>query len=707
MIHLTGRLPDDRGRVSQSGELRSAGAHQYKGRVAVRWRLLPTKGDHGMNTAAPNSMSTLLRSLQVFLLATIGLAVYLTGFALVVLALGMIVSAWAHAQDVATPPPIDAGISGSWYDPDQSGHGLMLEVLSDNRLLALWFAFDPNGNQAWFGGLGTYSGNVATLTDIVQPIDGRWVPDFDPNAVVRKPWGTLTFTFTDHDHGRVDFDSVVPGFGAGTMNLLRLTRLQPQAAANMPIGAPVGVTAGADGKVYFSAEPNRIYRVDANGTLTLVAGGGAPGYSGDGGPATQAQLNFPFAYPEYVVDPYDYGPMIAGLARDGAGNVYFADAYNNRVRKIDTNGIITTVAGNGARLNSGDGGPATQASVYWPQGVGVAPDGSVYVTSVWGPVRKIGTDGTITRLANANCGSSYLGPGFCVPEAIAVDTRNGSILVPDGYCRVRRLVPGVSVTTVAGADRRPSNGFQFTCGYDGDGGPATNAALNYPYAVATRSNGEFYIADTYNDCVRRVDNDGIITTFAGKCGLSGFGGDGGPATAARMRKPFGIAVDNAGNVYVAEWGNKRIRKIATDGTISTFAGNGDDPDPSTITPAFSGNWYNPNQSGHGLMIEVLPQDRMLAVWFAFDSAGRQSWFGGVGTYRENSARITDVALPTGGYWIPNFDPAAINRQPWGALTLRFDDCSHGSVQFESLLPGYGSGSLDLLRLTQPLGTSCP
>src|SRR5690348_10945056 len=132
MIHPTGRLPDDHDRVSQSGELRSAGTQ----RTTAAWQSTgdcsSTKGDHGMNTAAHNSMSTLLRSLQVFLLATIGLAVYLTGFALVVLALGMIVSAWAHAQDVATPPPIDAGISGSWYDPDQSGHGLMLEVLSDN-----------------------------------------------------------------------------------------------------------------------------------------------------------------------------------------------------------------------------------------------------------------------------------------------------------------------------------------------------------------------------------------------------------------------------------------------------------------------------------------------------------------------------------------------------------------------------------------------
>jgi hypothetical protein len=128
-------------------------------------------------------------------------------------------SAELHAPAVS----IDASFTGSWFDPAQSGHGLMLEVLSDNRLLALWFAFSPDGTeQSWFGGVGTYSGNTATITDVALPTGGRWIPNFDPDKIVRSPWGTLTFMFSDCDHGRVDFSSA-SGYGSGSMDLLRLT----------------------------------------------------------------------------------------------------------------------------------------------------------------------------------------------------------------------------------------------------------------------------------------------------------------------------------------------------------------------------------------------------------------------------------------------------------------------------------------------------
>ena len=126
-------------------------------------------------------------------------------------------------QDVP-PFAIGPGTTGSWYDPAQSGHGLFIEVLSDNRFYATWFAFNPTGaQQAWFTGVGTYSGNAATVTGVVLPTGGRWIPNFDPSQVVRNAWGTLTFTFTDCDHGRVDFNSVL-GYGTGSMNLTRLTQ---------------------------------------------------------------------------------------------------------------------------------------------------------------------------------------------------------------------------------------------------------------------------------------------------------------------------------------------------------------------------------------------------------------------------------------------------------------------------------------------------
>ena len=118
------------------------------------------------------------------------------------------VGVFSSAELYTAPIAIDASFTGSWFDPAQSGHGLMLEVLPDNRLLALWFAFDPAGDQqSWFGGVGTYSGNTATITDVALPTGGRWIPNFNPNTIVRNPWGTLTFTFTDHDHGKVDFNS--------------------------------------------------------------------------------------------------------------------------------------------------------------------------------------------------------------------------------------------------------------------------------------------------------------------------------------------------------------------------------------------------------------------------------------------------------------------------------------------------------------------
>jgi hypothetical protein len=119
---------------------------------------------------------------------------------------------------------IGPGFTGSWFDSAQSGHGLMLEILSDNRMLAMWFAFNPEGSQqSWFGGVGTYSGATATIIDVARPTGGRWIPNFDANNIVRSPWGTLTFTFTDCNHGRVDFNSGL-GYGSGSMNLLRLTQ---------------------------------------------------------------------------------------------------------------------------------------------------------------------------------------------------------------------------------------------------------------------------------------------------------------------------------------------------------------------------------------------------------------------------------------------------------------------------------------------------
>ena len=204
--------------------------------------------------------------------------------------------------------------------------------------------------------------------------------------------------------------------------------------------------------------------------------------------------------------------------------------------------------------------------------------GNLYVSSEWGLLHKIYPDGTISRASTANCGN-FLDPGICDPKQIAVDAA-GNVYVPGGYCRVRKVSADGTVVAVAG-DERPSRYFLWTCGYSGDGGPAIGAALSEPSSVAVDAMGNIYIADTNNRCVRKVDGDGIIATVAGKCaediqrGDSSYSGDGGPATAAQLDRPFGIAVDRSGNLFIADTYNHRIRRVTPDGIITTIAGNGE------------------------------------------------------------------------------------------------------------------------------------
>jgi sugar lactone lactonase YvrE len=241
----------------------------------------------------------------------------------------------------------------------------------------------------------------------------------------------------------------------------------------------------ADGLSHLSAMEysnvnNRIRKV-SKAVITTVAGKADTGYSGDNGPANLAQLDSP-----------------VGVAVDSAGNLYIADSQNNRIRKV-SNGVITTVAGNGESGFSGDGGPATRARLFKPTGVAVDPAGNLYIA----------------------------------------DTANS---------RVRKVSRGV-ITTVAG------NG---TIGFSGDGGPATSAQLIRPNGLAVDSAGKIYIVDEVHR-IREISN-GVITTVAGN-GTPGFSGDNGPAATAQLYWPSGLAVDSAGKIYVAEIGNERIRLL--------------------------------------------------------------------------------------------------------------------------------------------------
>ena len=440
-------------------------------------------------------------------------------------------------------------------------------------------------------------------------------------------------------------------------------------ATNAGLSGPWGVAVDSAGNLYV-ASGNSIREV-SSGVITTVAGNGTPGYSGDNGPATSAQLSIPGGVALdssgdlYIADTGngrvrkvsngvittvagngsifyngDSGPATAtelsdlqGVAVDSAGNLYIADTYNQRIRRVSS-GVITTVAGGG---NGGDNGPATSAVLYNPQGVAVDAAGDLYIADPESfGVRKV-SGGVITTAAGKGT-YGYSGVGgpatsepLYDPEGVAVDAL-GDVYIADeagyifevsngilatvagdrdsitpppcspGFIPYTRSCPaldtyfyapmGVAVDSAGnlyiaetGSGYPTANGSVLeasdgevdiivgtaTLGFSGDGGPAASAELNAPSGVAEDSAGNLYIADTGNNRIRKVSN-GLIATVAGN-GTNGYGGDGGPATSAELSGPTSIALDAAGNLYIADTGNNRIREV-TNGVITTIAGNG-------------------------------------------------------------------------------------------------------------------------------------
>jgi sugar lactone lactonase YvrE len=292
--------------------------------------------------------------------------------------------------------------------------------------------------------------------------------------------------------------------------------------------------------------------------ITTVAGNGTNAYSGDGGAATNASFGSP-----------------SGVALNAASNLFISDYSGNRIRKVGPNGIITTVAGNGAASYAGDGVAATNTSLNGPKGLTVDAAGNLFIADYWNQrVRKVGTNGIITTVAG-NGSTGYGGDGVAAtntslyfPLGVAVDAAGDLFIADSANDRIREVGTNGIIATVAGG------------GIGGDGGPATNASLYAPGDVVVDATGNLFIADDGDLLVRKVDTNGIITTVAGN-GYSGYSGDGGAATNASLSSPIGLALDSKGGLFIADHNNNCIREVATNGTITTVAGNG--------TPAYSGD----------------------------------------------------------------------------------------------------------------------
>ncbi len=289
-------------------------------------------------------------------------------------------------------------------------------------------------------------------------------------------------------------------------------------------------------------------------TINTVVGNGTAGFSGDAAAAFAAQVNFP-----------------TSIARSANGTLYIADTFNNRIRSVQTDGIIRTVVGTGTRGFSGDGAAATAALISPPYGVAADAAGNIYFSdSLNNMVRKVSTSGTITRIAGTGV-QGYGGDGgnavdslLNLPTGVAVDSAGNVYVADTQNHRVRKISTDGKIATVLGTGQ-PN--------YDGDGKPGDQAPIYYPESVALDSAGNLYVADTFNHRIRKLSTAGIASTVAGN-GVAAFRGDGGQAASASLNYPRGVFVDASGRVLIADSINNRIRMVTENGVIRTIAGAG-------------------------------------------------------------------------------------------------------------------------------------
>ena len=618
----------------------------------------------------------------------------------------------ALSAQLSNPQGLAVDAAGNLYIADQG----------NNRIRQV----TPSGTISTVAGTGTagYSGdNVPASTAQLN----------SPQGVVVDPAGNVYVA--DKNNQRIRKFTVggaittIAGTGAAG------TTGDGYAATSATLEYPLAVALDAAGDLYLDDESSQVRMVNTAGIILHIAGTGTAGYGGDSGPASTAQLSEP-----------------AGLAVDAQGNLYIADQYNFRVRKVSTSGIITTYAGGNGAGSTGDNGPATSAELDGPVGVALDYHTNLYIADLAGNVRVVNSSGTINTAAGTGVLPFADGPAglaqFSEPWGLGRDLypgNPGNIYLADSQNhRVRQITAAGVVSTIAGTGSNKDSGdgglavnagvtpFVVTTdslgniyladasvirkidttghissvagtgepGYSGDGGLALNAELQfYLGGLAVDSNQNLYIADSDNNCIRKVspgpgktviDSTAVITTVAGT-GVGGYNGDGAPGTLTQLSHPLGLALDAQGNLYIADLYNSRVRELsAANGTISTVAGNGNAGNPGCNGPATSatlagpygvtvdgaGNLYIANSTGN----TICKVSSGVISTIAGNGTAGYSGDGGLATSAELSYPAAVLADSSGNIYVSDLSNNAIRiLEPVGTEPLLPVSITHSGV----------------------------
>lgn len=447
----------------------------------------------------------------------------------------------------------------------------------------LVFRLDASGNLTRVAGSG------------IRGFDGDGGPAisarlFNPSGLAVDDAGDIYIADEGNDRIRKVANRIITTVAGGaSISDLKILAFDHIPAIGASLARPGGVAVDSQGTIYVAdTDYNRVIAI-SSGIVTTIAGNGSGGFSGDGGPAISAELSYP-----------------TGVALDSVGNLYIADEGNSRIRKVSPLGTITTVVGTGAAGNSGDGGPAISAQLTSPHGVAFDSPGHMYIADIDGGIRMVSA-GIITTVLNEfqaddpvgvtlnASGDLYVAeyapsqvvkfsggvlttvagggeaPGSEGPAAgIAIDGPRGVAVDANGNVYIAVSADNIVVEVSNGVSKVVAGNGVSASGPDNV--PARQSSVASPQAVALDSAGNLYIAERNGNAIRMVTPAGIITTVAGNHS-QGFSGDGGPATSALLSHPDAVAVDNAGVLYIADTGNNRVRAVVN-GVINTIAGNG-------------------------------------------------------------------------------------------------------------------------------------